>query len=63
MGYFVGYRTLVEIQIVHITFPKLAALSLLGKCHVITSIPLGELDNSSNIVDYLDVTDGKERDL
>lgn len=47
----------------HITFPKLAALSLLGKCHVITSIPFGELDNASNIVDYLDVTGVKEQDL
>jgi hypothetical protein len=48
---------------VHITVPNLADLSLSGKYHVITSIPFGELDNASNIVDYLDVTDAKERYL
>jgi hypothetical protein len=37
----------------------LAVFSLLGKCHVITSIPFRELDNASNIVDYLDVMDAK----
>jgi hypothetical protein len=44
-------------------FLKFAALPLLGNCRVITSIPFGELDNASNVVDYLDVTEQGNLDL
>jgi hypothetical protein len=44
-------------------FLKFAALPLLGNCRVITSIPFGELDDASNVVDYFYVTEAKELDL